>query len=68
MRSFLLPRTEPLTTRYLVGKRGVVQNRLFRDFRVVGMRFDVLTLLLLESIVKFRWLKPQGGPFTVIRP
>ena len=46
----------------------MVQNRLFRDFRRVGMRFDVLTLLLLESIVKFRWLKPQGGPFTVIRP
>src|SRR5205823_13030783 len=62
MRSFLLPRTEPLTTRYLVGTKGVVQNRLFRDFRGAGMRFDVLTLLLPESIVKLRWLKPQGGP------
>src|SRR5438045_7264498 len=61
MPSFLLPRTEPLTTRYLVGTKGVFQNRLFRDFRG-DMRFDVLTLLLPESIVKLGWLKPQGGP------
>ena len=35
------------------------QNHSFRVFRSVGMRFDVLTPLLPESIVKLRWLKPQ---------
>src|ERR1041384_7036602 len=68
MPSFLLLRTEPLTTRYLAGTKSVFQNRSFRVFRSVGMRFDVLTPLLPESIVKLRWLKPaahRGWPMNL---